>query len=388
MQLIIFIEILFAPIKFKLDTNDIIISSVCLAVFCLILALYFKRLLKTGNNQLAERFEKSNMDFIYSINSVLVDHASFSNKLLKNYGDSPSEYLENISRDSKTIFGFAAHYKNEFIQNRNIFYELNKYSYSSYKLLKDNYIDEMRKAVTTYKYYDLEASLMKEKIVLLIKLSNFNSESISNSKSIDRSGEIKQLTGKLELLKNYLDKYSYLIETSYSNYETLGNLKIDDLRYEVQLIIQQLFDTYHNYGNTIYSLLNRYYSQLNISLTEFYSRSDEYVKQLSYHKLVSEIRKKKDIDDNAQIVLVNVIQDYRDIIALRSNDSKADFYILKMRNDINLYPVNVKSGDLYIAFDLDVSKGTNKVDSLEPAVCRKISDKEYKIINKGIIRFL
>lgn len=387
MYLIIFIEILFGPVKFKLDSDDIIISSISLAVFSFILALYLNYMLKKSNNLLFQRYEKSNIDFAYSINSVLIDHSAFSNIYLKNYAGLDSAFHKPISKHTKNILNLTVQYKNEFIQNQNLFYKLNNNSYSSLKILNNYYEQEIGIAVTTFKYYELQLSLMKEKLALQTRYSQSSSVEIRQIRSVDRSNDILQLIEKQKLITNYADRYLYLIESTYSNYATLGSLRTDDLRFEVQLIIQQLYDTYHNYGNTIYSLLNRYYSQLSLSLNEFSGRSDEYIKQLDYFKLVSEIRSENNIDEKINIILVNVLQNYRDVIAVRSSDSKANFYILQERNNFDLFPVNNKNSELYLAFDIDVSNGSNKIDSLEPAVCRRITDKEYKIIRKGVVKF-
>lgn len=387
MQFIIFIEILFAPAKFKLDTDDILISSVSLVVFCILLALLLNQLLKKSNNLFFQKYEKSNMDFAYSISSVFTSHSIYSGQLLKKYAEFPAIYRENVSADTRIAFDSTGLYKNEIFQNQNLFYEINKDSYSSLKLLRENYPTEIYKAISTLNYYDLELSFMKDRVFLQNTILEKAADTIGLLKSTNKNDETTQLIEKLASIGSYTDDFAYLTSAAYSDFETLGNLKTDDLRFEVELIVQQLFDTYHNYGNTIYSLLDRYFSQLNLSLKEFSDRSDEYAVRMGYTRLVSEIRRGKNIDANTLIIPVNLVQDYRDAVGVKAQNSKADFYILQFRNDFSLYPNNINSSDLYIAFDIDVSSGSSKVDLLEPAVCTKLNDKEYKIINKGTIRF-
>jgi hypothetical protein len=299
-----------------------------------------------------------------------------------------SDYQEKISQSSKIIFNYSEHIKNKVKKDQNIFYVLNSNGLSAVRYLKEEYINEARKAVTTFKYYDLQSSLMKENVIDQVKTSNEIEEGINSLHYIDRRNETAQMSININLLKKYLDKYSYLLETVNTHIETLGKLKTDDLKYESHLVMQQLFDTMNNYGNTVYTLLNQYYTHLINSLHEFSGRTKEYLKYLDYFKFVAQIRRNNHIDRNTAIILVNILEDNGNILAAMSNDLNSGFYILLDRNEIELYPLNLEHKLLSLIFDTETVSKTGNIDILLPALCKKINDTEYKIINKGAIKFL
>lgn len=383
--MLIYIEISAASLK--LTITDYILISAFLFISGLLLLFYLNRLIKLSNTSLVRRYEKSNLDLVTGLNSVLTKYLTYSEELFKSYSACPQVYLQNISSSSFKTEQLSDKFTESFNYSETVFYSLNKSIVSSYKYLTKNVNGILNNSSLAFQAYSSSLADVNRHIFNLITASNealSASQRLSNYPASVHFEEFREIAFSF---KEYIDKYSYLISSAETNFSTLQNLQTDELKHEVSLITGQLTENLKNYGISVNSALINVIDEFNISLNQFVNRSDEYICSLRNSLTASSVRKTYSININTVIIPVKIEKAGDMITVITVQHEKAKYFLIHNRNNYNLFPSDFNNEYFSLIYIIEGNEKTGKFSRIEPAECRKLNDRTFELIKKGIIYF-
>jgi hypothetical protein len=380
-----FIEIFAAPLK--LTSTDYIVVSAFLIVTGLLLLFYLNRLIKLSNTSLVKRYEKLNLDFVTGLNSVLTKYLTYSEELFKSYSACPQVYLQNISSSFFKAEQLSDKFTESFNYSETVFYSLNKSIVSSYKYLTTNVNGILNNSSLAFQAYSSSLADVNSHIIKLIAASDEALNASRRLKTYPESIQFKEAGDIILSFKDYIDKYSYLISSAETNFSTLQNLQTDELKHEVSLITGQLTENLKNYGISVNSALINVVDDFNISLNQFVNRSNEYISSLRNSLTATSVRKIYVINKNTVIIPVKIEKAGDMITAITAQSGTAKYFLIHDRNNYKLFPSDFNNEYFSLIFTLEGNEKTGKFSRIEPAQCRKLNDRTFELIKKGIIYF-
>jgi hypothetical protein len=383
--LLSYIEIFAAPLK--LSSVDYIAVSAFLIAAGLIFLFFLNQLLKLSNASLVRRYEKSNLDLVNEMNAVLMKYQSYSEELFKSYSACPQVYLQNISTSSYKTEQITDRYTESFMQSEKVFYLLNNSTVSSYKYFTANVNGILNNTSLTFQAYSSSLADVNSHIIKLISASDEALNASRRLKAYPESIHFKEAGDIIISFKEYIDKYSYLISSAETNFSTLQNLQTDELKHEVSLITGQLTENLKNYGVSVDTSLINVVEELNISLNQFVNRSNEYIGSLRNSLTASSIRNFYGIEKNSVIIPVKIEKEAEKIFALTVHNKRADYFLILNRNNYKLFPEDYNKEYFDLLFSIEGNEKTGKLSGIEPAECRKLNDRMFELIKKGILYF-
>jgi hypothetical protein len=383
--LFLFTEIFAASLK--LVTADYILISAFLLVTGSIFLIYLNQILKLGNVSLVRRYEKSNLDLIYELNSVLLNYKSYSDELFRSYSACPQVILQNISSASYKTEETTGKFAGSFKLSEKISLILNNSTVSTHKYFTNNINAVLNNTSLAFMSYSGSLAEVNSHIKSLAAAAD-DADALSRSLRNFPDALYFEDTREVVLsFKEYIDKYSYLISSAETNFSTLQNLHTDELKHEVSLVSGQLTENLRNYGVSVNSSVINVIDEFNISLEQFVNRSNEYISSLKNSLSASSLRTLYGIETNIVITPVRIEDTGDKIIVTTINSANADYFLTSSRNVHKLYPSNLKNENFNLLFSIEGENKFGNVLRIEPAECSKINDTEFELIKKGILYF-